>query len=89
MAFPCKLETLFPDPFRDLGAEELGEQAELTDWRFRWDIAQARIKEVQGDYQTALDLLQGAELLFFQTAIFLDATFGRYLKALQEKLSQT
>ncbi|MBE9534001.1 MAG: tetratricopeptide repeat protein [Proteobacteria bacterium] len=44
-----------------LRSEELGEQAGLPDWQHRWSLAQARIKEAQGDLEGALDLLQEAE----------------------------
>ena len=50
-----------------LKSKELGDQAELTDWRYRWYIAQARLKEAQGNLDLALDLLHKAERLFFKT----------------------
>lgn len=42
-------------------SKELGEQAKLPRWYFRWCIAQARLKEALGDLNSALDLLDEAE----------------------------
>ncbi len=39
---------------------ELGEQNALIDWPYRWRLAQARLKEADGDLETALDLLDEA-----------------------------
>jgi LuxR family maltose regulon positive regulatory protein len=51
-----------------LRSEELGEQAEV--YKYRLCRAQARIKEVQGDLDGALDLLDEAERwLFYRTPI--------------------
>jgi LuxR family maltose regulon positive regulatory protein len=47
-----------------LRSKELGEQALLPRWRYRWCIAQARIKEAHGDLDGALDLLDEAERLY-------------------------
>jgi LuxR family maltose regulon positive regulatory protein len=44
-----------------LRSKELGEQAALPRWHFRWYLAQARAKEAQGDLAGALDLLNQAE----------------------------
>jgi LuxR family maltose regulon positive regulatory protein len=44
-----------------LRSKELGEQAALPRWRYRWCLAQARVKEAQGDLDGALDLLNEAE----------------------------
>lgn len=44
-----------------LHSEELGEQAGLSDWRYRLYRAQARFKQSQGDLAGALDLLDEAE----------------------------
>jgi LuxR family maltose regulon positive regulatory protein len=49
-----------------LRSEELGEQAALEDWPYRWCLAQARIKEAQGDLDGALDLLHEAERRYFR-----------------------
>lgn len=42
-------------------SKEQGEQAALIDWPFRWCLAQARIEESSGNWETALDLLDAAE----------------------------
>ena len=44
-----------------LTAQQLGEQAALTGWPHRLCVAQARMKEAQGDLAGALDLLDEAE----------------------------
>ncbi|HEY5474587.1 MAG TPA: hypothetical protein VIK32_15540, partial [Candidatus Limnocylindrales bacterium] len=50
-----------------LRSKELGEQAELPVWRFRWRIAQARLNEAEGDLEQALTLLDEAQRLFIRT----------------------
>jgi LuxR family maltose regulon positive regulatory protein len=50
-------------------SKKLGEQTELTDWQYRWCIAQARLKETLGDLDGALDLLDEAGGLFIRTAL--------------------
>jgi LuxR family transcriptional regulator, maltose regulon positive regulatory protein len=52
-----------------LRSEELGEQAALPDWPHRFCIAQARIKEAQGDLDGALDLLDEAERLYYRSPV--------------------
>ena len=52
-----------------LTSKELGEQVELPDWQYRWCIAQARLKETQGDLDGALDLLDEAERLYVRTPL--------------------
>ncbi|MCK6626844.1 MAG: LuxR C-terminal-related transcriptional regulator [Anaerolineae bacterium] len=47
-----------------LRSKELGEFAGLPQNRYRWCVAMARIREVQGDLDGALDLLQEAERLY-------------------------
>jgi LuxR family maltose regulon positive regulatory protein len=49
-------------------SEELGEQA-LIDWPYRWRLAQARLKEAEGDLETALDLLDEARRLYVRTSV--------------------
>ncbi len=44
-----------------LYCEELGDQAALPDWRYRFCRIQARFKQTQGDLAGALDLLDEAE----------------------------
>ena len=41
-------------------SKALGEQSALPRWRFRWCLAQARLKKSQGDLDGALDLLDEA-----------------------------
>jgi LuxR family maltose regulon positive regulatory protein len=47
-----------------LRSKELGEFAGLPQNRYRWCVAMARIREVQGDLEGALDLLDEAERLY-------------------------
>ncbi|MBI5962316.1 MAG: tetratricopeptide repeat protein [Chloroflexi bacterium] len=47
---------------------ELGEQA-LIDWPYRWRLAQARLKEAEGDLKTALDLLDEARRLYVRSTV--------------------
>ena len=48
---------------------ELGEQTALNDWPYRWRLAQARLKEAEGDLETALDLLNEARDLYVRTSV--------------------
>ncbi|HEY9529342.1 MAG TPA: LuxR C-terminal-related transcriptional regulator, partial [Anaerolineales bacterium] len=48
---------------------ELGEQSTLLDWPYRRCIAQARLKESQGDLSAACDLLEEARGLYIKTLI--------------------
>ena len=48
---------------------ELGEQTALMDWRYRWRLAQARLKVSEGDLETALDLLDEARRLYVRTSM--------------------
>ena len=50
-------------------AEQLGEQTTLVDWRYRWSIAQARLKETEGDLDGALALLDEAGRAYVKTPI--------------------
>jgi LuxR family maltose regulon positive regulatory protein len=50
-------------------SKELGGQAELPVWRYRWCIAQARLLEAQGDRNGAFELLEEAERLFIRTPL--------------------
>jgi LuxR family transcriptional regulator, maltose regulon positive regulatory protein len=52
-----------------LRSKELGEQAELPVWRYRWCVAQARLTKTQGDPEGALRLLDEAERLFVRTPL--------------------
>jgi LuxR family maltose regulon positive regulatory protein len=49
-----------------LRSRELGEQAELPVWRYRWGVAQARLNESEGDLEGALSLLDEAQRLFIR-----------------------
>jgi LuxR family maltose regulon positive regulatory protein len=48
---------------------ELGEQTALIDWPYRWRLAQARLKEAEGDLKTALDLLEEARRLYVRSTV--------------------
>ncbi|MGB8981953.1 MAG: tetratricopeptide repeat protein [Anaerolineales bacterium] len=48
---------------------ELGEQTALNDWPYRWRLAKARLKEAEGDLDTALDLLDDARGLYVKTSV--------------------
>ncbi|PKQ19237.1 MAG: helix-turn-helix transcriptional regulator [Actinobacteria bacterium HGW-Actinobacteria-6] len=52
-----------------LRSKELGEQGEQPVWRWRWHVAQARLREAQGDPEGALGLLDEAERLFIRTPL--------------------
>ncbi|PKN98913.1 MAG: helix-turn-helix transcriptional regulator [Chloroflexi bacterium HGW-Chloroflexi-4] len=41
--------------------QQISEQAELTDWKYRYYISQAFLYEAQGDFDGALDLIDEAE----------------------------
>ncbi|MEW6400949.1 MAG: LuxR C-terminal-related transcriptional regulator, partial [Chloroflexota bacterium] len=41
-------------------AADLGKSTTLVDWLYRWNLAQARLKESAGEWNTALDLLDVA-----------------------------
>ena len=48
---------------------ELGEQNVLIDWPYRWRLAQARLKEAEGDLEAALDLLDEARRLYVRNPV--------------------
>ena len=50
-------------------SEALGEEAALADWPYRLRIAQAQIKQSQGDMAGAITLLDEAETLYFSTPL--------------------
>lgn len=50
-------------------ALELGPQTTLVDWQYRKCLAQARLKESEGDLDTALELLDEARRLYVKTPI--------------------
>jgi len=47
-----------------LTSEELDEQAPMEAYQYRWRVARARLKEVQGDLDGAIDLLDDAERVY-------------------------
>jgi LuxR family maltose regulon positive regulatory protein len=50
-------------------SKELGAQAALIDWPFRWHVTQARIQESAGDWEAALDLLDAAGRLYARNPV--------------------
>ena len=52
-----------------LSGEALGKQASLPGFEYLWCVAEARIKEAQGDLDGALDLLHKAERLYHRTPL--------------------
>jgi LuxR family maltose regulon positive regulatory protein len=52
-----------------LKAGELGKQTTLVDWVYRWNIAQAQLKEADGDLESALDLLDEAKRHYVRTPV--------------------
>jgi LuxR family maltose regulon positive regulatory protein len=52
-----------------LKSQKLGEQAGQALYPYRWCLAQARIKEAQGDLEGALDLLDEAERVYIRGPI--------------------
>jgi len=50
-------------------SKELSEHAASPDWTYRWCLAQARMKEVQGDLDGALGLLHEAERIYFRSPV--------------------
>lgn len=45
-------------------SKDIGEEAGFPRWRFRWSVAQARLKTAQGDLDSALGLLDEADRHF-------------------------
>lgn len=50
-------------------AFELGRQTTIVDWMYRKSLAQAYLKESEGDYDAALDLLDEAARVYVRTPI--------------------
>ena len=50
-------------------AEELGQQTTLVDWPYRWRLAQARLKQDEGDFDAALDLLDEAKRVYVKNPV--------------------
>ncbi|MHB1131409.1 MAG: LuxR C-terminal-related transcriptional regulator [Chloroflexota bacterium] len=50
-------------------ARELGEQTTLVDWPYRWCLAQARLREAEGNLEAAQVLLDEARRVYVRSAI--------------------
>lgn len=50
-------------------AFELGRQTTIVDWRYRKSLAQAHLKESEGDLRSALELLNDAQRFYVRTPI--------------------
>jgi len=50
-------------------AEELGQHTTLVDWAYRWRLAQARLKQDEGDLAAALDLLDEAKRVYVKNPV--------------------
>ena len=48
---------------------ELGRQTPIVDWTYRKSLAQARLKESEGDFEAALDLLDEAQRYYVRTPL--------------------
>jgi LuxR family maltose regulon positive regulatory protein len=50
-------------------ARELGEQSTLIDWPYRWRLAQARLAESEGNFASALNLLEEAKRVYVRNPV--------------------
>ena len=50
-------------------AADLGQRTTLVDWPYRWNLAQARFKESDGEWDAALDLLDEAKRVYVKNPI--------------------
>jgi LuxR family maltose regulon positive regulatory protein len=50
-------------------AEELGQRTTLADWPHRWHVAQAHVKQDEGDFDAALDLLDEAQRVYVKNPV--------------------
>ena len=50
-------------------AEELGRRTTLVDWPYRWHVAQARVRQAEGDFDAALDLLDEAKRVYVKNPV--------------------
>lgn len=50
-------------------AASLGQHTTLVDWRYRWNLAQARLKESAEEWEAALELLNEASRVYVKNAI--------------------
>ena len=48
---------------------EMGEHSTLVDWRYRWNVAQARVKESEEDVNAAIVFLEEAKRVYVKTPI--------------------
>ena len=47
----------------------MGEQTTLVDWSYRWHLAQARLKECEGDLEAALIQLDEASRVYVKNPV--------------------
>ena len=50
-------------------AEELGQRTTLVDWPYRWHVAQAHVKQTEGEYDAALELFDEAQRVYIKTPV--------------------
>ena len=50
-------------------ADELGPRTTLVDWPYRWCVAQARLKQDEGAFDAALDLLDEAKRVYVKNPV--------------------
>jgi len=50
-------------------SKDVGEQAALPDWPYRWNLAQAKMLEIEGDLNGALEMLDNAERLYYRNPV--------------------
>jgi LuxR family maltose regulon positive regulatory protein len=50
-------------------SKKLGEVTPLIDWPYRWRLAQARLKEAEGDLEAALDQFDEAKHLYIRVSL--------------------
>ncbi len=50
-------------------AADRGQHTTLVDWPYRWNLAQARLKEAAGEWEAALDLLDEARRVYVRNPI--------------------
>jgi LuxR family maltose regulon positive regulatory protein len=50
-------------------SKEVGERSALPDWSYRWHLAQARLKEIEGDLNGTLEMLDDAERLYYRNPV--------------------
>jgi LuxR family maltose regulon positive regulatory protein len=50
-------------------SKEIGEKGSTPDWPYRWPLAYAPLKAAQGDFDSAFDLLDEAERLYYRNPL--------------------